>query len=123
MASGIGVNQQKLYSSCDAIVANMLFKSATTATCCWNFASSYKQDKVTISGSKGSVRFGIFSEEPAELVVQDQVRYVEMLKPSPIQLDYVRAMRDYLFEGKKHPNTGKSAAHTSWIMDQILAEL
>lgn len=122
-ANGIAINQQKLYTSCDAIVANMLFESGATATCCWNFASECKQDKVTISGSKGKVTFGIFSEETAELVVKGKAQHVDMHKPSPIQLDYVRAMRDQLFEGKTHPNSGESAAHTSWIMDQILADV
>lgn len=119
-ANGMAVNQQGLYSSYDAITANLLFESGATATCGWNFASSNKQDRVTISGSKGHISFGVFSEAPAEIIYGDQKRSLDMAKPTPIQLEYVRAMRDQLIDNIAHPSTGVSAAHTSWIMDQIL---
>lgn len=117
---GFSVNQQGLYSANDAISTNMLFKSGTTATCGWNFGCFQRKDLVTLSGSEGFITFSIFGEENAVLTTQSMQQELSMVKPSPIQLPYVSRMRDQILSDIPHPCTGESAAHTSWIMDEIL---
>lgn len=117
---GFGLNQQGLYSSHDAICATMLFESEITATCSWNFGCFEHKDAVTISGSEGVITFSVFSEVNAVLLSNDKQLELDMTKPSPIQQSYVQAMADHLFSDIPHPSNGESAAHTSWIMDNIL---
>ena len=119
-AKGLKHNQQALYSAFDAIAATMLFSSGVTFTGHWNFASADKQDKVIVTGSKGTLEFGVFCESPALIKTAQHKTQLSMDKPSPIQLDFVQAIADQLFKGKAHPSQAQSAAHTSWIMEQIL---
>lgn len=122
-ANGLAVNQQGLYTAFDSISASLLFESGASASCAWNFASALRQDQVIIAGSKGWLEFSIFSDKPAKLHVNGHMRAIEMPKPSPIQLDYVAAMRKHLDGEQQHPSMAVSAAHTSWVMDKILATL
>lgn len=117
---GIVSNQQKFYSAADAIAATMLFESGVTFTGHWNFAAQEKTDTVLVTGSKGSLCFSVFGESPAIVKAQEQNLTLPMDKPSPIQQHFVQAMADHLFRNIPHPSQGTSAAHTSWIMDQIL---
>lgn len=121
--SGVFSNQQNLYSAYDSIAASILFKSNVTASCQWNFGSANKHDQVQILGSEGQITFGIFDETPAVLENNQGLQKIPMPKPIPIQLDYVKAMRDHLFGISRHPSTADSASHTSWIMDKILGRL
>ncbi len=119
-AKGFATNQQGLYSAYDAITANLFFESGVTGTGAWNFACSERQDKVEISGSQGSISFGIFTEIPAKLVNTSGTQVCEMPKPTPIQGPLVRAMAKHIAGESAHPSMADSAAHTNWIMDKIL---
>ncbi|WJG09284.1 Gfo/Idh/MocA family oxidoreductase [Aliiglaciecola sp. LCG003] len=119
-AQGFATNQQALYSASDAIVASLLFECGATGSGSWNFASECYQDQMEILGSKGSIRFGIFSDMPASLLAQDGCASAQMPKPTPIQLPFVQAIADHLAGIHAHPSLGQSAAHTSWVMDAIL---
>lgn len=39
-----------------------------------------------------------------------------------ISSDHVENMRQHLLGKSVHPSTGSSAAHTGWVMDQVLAK-
>lgn len=118
--TGVVTNQQHLYTSYDAIAANLLFESGITFSGHWNFAAHVKEDKVLVTGSKGSLEFSVFGETPALVKNAAGELQLAMEKPSPIQQSFVQAMADHLISGKPHPSQAASAAHTSWIMDQIL---
>lgn len=122
-AKGIGVNQQNLYSAKDAIVACWLHKSGITGTGNWNFGSNLREDKVTIYGSDGTIEFSVFEEASVILNSQSKQESLFIEHPENVQFFHVKNMRDFLFEEKKHPSTGKTALHTSWIMDQILGNI
>ena len=120
-ASGIATNQQGLYTSYDAISASLLFECGASGSGSWNFGSYYQQDKVKILGSSGYIEFSIFDDAPALIVNQAGTKQINMGKPTPIQLNFVQAIHDQLSGIRPHPGMGDSAAHTSWIMDNILA--
>ena len=118
--SGVSQNQQHLYSAKDAIAATMLFESGITFTGHWNFAASQRVDKVIVTGSKGTLEFGVFDEQPATITTDSEQTQLSMEKPVPIQGDFVQGVAEHLFNDIPHPSQGTSAAHTSWIMEQIL---
>ncbi len=119
-AQGIATNQQALYSAKDAVVANLLFESGCTGNGCWNFAANHYQDSVTIYGEKGQIQFGIFSDKDAILTSDERQQFCAMPKPEPIQGHFVQAMADHLAGRVDHPSLADSAAHTNWVMEQIL---
>jgi len=117
---GIGLNQQGLYSSFDAVAACWSHKSGVIGSGSWNFGCRAREDNVEILGSKGSVKFSVFDEKPIRIADE---REIAIETPDPIQLFHVRNMARHLFSGTPHPSIGISVAHTAWVMDGILGRV
>ncbi|MEW4925153.1 Gfo/Idh/MocA family oxidoreductase [Algibacter sp. 2305UL17-15] len=123
-AQGICKNQQNLYDAHDAITGSWVHKHKITGSGSWNFGSHNHMDDVTIIGSKGQIRFSVFLENPVYLKTENTEEELFIENPKHIQLYHVNGMRDeLLFNNSKHPSTGKTATHTSWVMDKILGKL
>ncbi|MEO8252959.1 MAG: Gfo/Idh/MocA family oxidoreductase [Flavobacterium sp.] len=122
-ASGISLNQQNLYSSKDALVACWLHESGITGTGTWNFGTATREDYVIIYGSKGTITFSIFDEIPIILSNEDGIEPLTIPHPENVQLHHVESMKQALFGTGIHPSNGKTATHTSWVMDKITGEL
>ncbi|MCK5830612.1 MAG: Gfo/Idh/MocA family oxidoreductase [Methylococcales bacterium] len=120
---GIGLNQQGLYSSLDAVSACWSHKSGVTGSGSWTFGCHSRQDNVEIYGSKGHIKFSVFDEKPL-IICNDEGEYETFItNPDNIQLHHVQNIANQLFSGTPHPSTGLSATHTSWIMDKILGKI
>jgi predicted dehydrogenase len=122
-AKGISLNQQNLYTAKDAITACWLHKNGITGAGSWNFGCNKREDKVEIYGSKGKITFSVFDENPIELISETEHKTLVIEHPENIQFYHVQNMRDFLFDGATHPSKGKSALHTSWVMDKILGNI
>lgn len=123
-ALGICTNQQKLYKAYDAITASWVHKNGITGSGSWHYGSNDRIDDVTIIGSKGIITFSVFLENPVRLKTSDFEESMAIENPKHIQLYHVKGMRDELILNNfKHPSTGKTALHTSWVMDKILGKL
>ena len=120
---GVGLNQQGLYSSLDAISACWSHKSGVTGAGNWNFGCHTRRDEVEIYGSKGHIKFSIFDEKPLTICDAEGRHEVFIKNPDNIQLCHVQHMADQLFDGKPHPSNGLSATRTSWVMDKILGRI
>jgi len=122
-AHGIALNQQGLYTAKDAITGSWLHKNGITGEATWNFGCDRKEDLVEIYGNKGKISFSVFGED--DIVLQnengEQMEFIE--HPKHVQQFHVQNLRNHLFDGKEHPSTGKTALHTSWVMDSILGNL
>lgn len=119
-ASGCSTNQQGLYSAQDAVSASWLHTSGVTGSGHWNFGSYERVDQVCISGSEGKISFSVFDDAPLTLSNTGGVQQLQIAHPENIQLHHVRKMHDHLYGAGPHPSSGRSAAHTSWVMDSIL---
>lgn len=119
-AKGICLNQQDLYTAKDAITACWVHENGITGTGSWNFGCDSREDCVEIYGSNGKITFSVFDENPVTLKNDSENESLIIKHPENVQYFHVKNMRDFLFEEKNHPSTGKTALHTSWIMDQIL---
>ncbi|WP_432222526.1 Gfo/Idh/MocA family protein [Flavobacterium sp. TMP13] len=120
---GISTNQQELYTAKDAITASWLHKSGVTGSGSWNFGTAFREDFVTIYGSKGKISFSVFEEQPITLLTTEKEMSLNMRNPENVQFFHVQAMRDDLLEKRKHPCKGNSGAHASWAMDKILGKI
>lgn len=124
-AHGISLNQQKLYGAKDAFSACWQHQSGVTGAGYWNFGCAQHQDRVTILGSEGTIEFSVFEDEPLVLTRRGHERLEEMIEHSRhVHLYHVENMRRQLIDGDfNHPSTGKTALHTSWVMDRILGRV
>ncbi|MFV5700380.1 Gfo/Idh/MocA family protein [Flavobacterium sp. XS2P12] len=121
--SGISLNQQGLYSAKDAATACWVHESGITGTGSWNFGCYEREDKVEIFGSKGKITFSVFENEPLVLSNEQGKTEVFVEHPENIQLYHAKQMREHLLGNSKHPSTGLTGAHTSWVMDKIIGNL
>ncbi|GAA3655606.1 Gfo/Idh/MocA family protein [Flavivirga jejuensis] len=122
-AHGITLNQQNLYTSDDAVTACWVHENGATGSGNWNFGCDNHTDKVQISGSKGTIQFSVFHDNPIVLNSDTKSEELVIENPKHIQLNHVEGMRDMLIKKNYiHPSSGDSALHTSWIMDKILAK-
>ncbi len=122
-AKGISFNQQKLYTAKDAISACWLHKNGITGAGSWNFGCVTREDTVEIYGSKGKIVFSVFDKNPIQLITEKEHNILNIEHPENVQFYHVQNMRDFFFEAKIHPSTGKTGLHTSWVMDKILGKI
>lgn len=120
---GIAMNQNGLYSANDAIIAIWAHTTGVTGDAAWNFSCDERIDLVEIFGSKGKISFSLFDEN--EIIIKnlkgEQKLYIE--HPKHVQQFHVESLRDDLLGNITHPSTGKTALHTSWVMDKILGSI
>lgn len=123
-AHGISLNQQNLYSAKDAVTACWIHKNGITGSGNWNFGANTHEDIVKISGSHGAIEFSVFHENPIVLIIGSKKESLRIDNPKHIQKFHVENMKNHLFQEKNtHPSTGKTALHTSWVMDKILEKI
>lgn len=120
IAKGISTNQQNLYSSMDAIVGSWVHKSGVTGSGTWNFGADKRTDKVEIIGDKGTIVFSVFDEQPIVLDTETETETLVIENPNPVQLFHVQNMYKQLIGEGQHPSSGETAAHSSWVLDEIL---
>jgi predicted dehydrogenase len=121
--SGQSTNQQHLYSAKDALSASWIHKNGVMGSAFWNFGTWKREDQVEIIGSKGSIIFSVFDENPIQLITPKETISLTIEHPKNIQLYHVENMKKHLDGTKQHPSTGKTALHTAWIMDKILGRI
>lgn len=119
-ATGCSINQQGLYSARDAVSGSWLHACGVTGSGSWNFGSFERVDQVEIVGSAGKIRFSVFDDAPLELTDVSGTQQVMIAHPENIQLHHVRQMHAHLRGECRHPSTGRSAAHTNWVLESIL---
>jgi len=121
--SGVSLNQQGLYTAKDAAAASWLHTNGITGTGSWNFGAFEREDKVTIYGSKGTITFAVFDEVPLVLTNAEGIKEAVIEHPENIQLYHVQNMRDHLQGKSVHPSSGKTGAHTNWVLDTIIGNI
>lgn len=121
-AQGHSGNQQGLYTSKDAVAASWQHESGCTGSGVWNFGSLHRKDLIEIHGSAGTLSFPVFSSGPIMLHTAEGNEEMHCPNPEPVQLPHVQSMADTLLRGIEAPSTGKTALHTAWVMDRILAD-
>ncbi|CDF80329.1 NAD(P)-dependent oxidoreductase [Formosa agariphila KMM 3901] len=119
-ANGVAVNQQGLYTAMDSITGNWLHESGITGTGSWNFGSEKREDLVQIYGNRGKISFSVFSESPISIETDDNKESLFVENPENIQLYHIQNILKHLNGSVLHPSTGKTAMHTSWVLDRIL---
>tara|TARA_R110000796_G_scaffold250788_4_gene380647 strand:+ start:3631 stop:4599 length:969 start_codon:yes stop_codon:yes gene_type:complete len=117
---GLSTNQQNLYTAKDAITSCWIHENGITGQGSWNFGGFKKDDKVEILGSEGKIIFSVFEENDVVLENKNGIKQLFIENPKHVQQYHVENLKADLIDKKKHPSTGETALHTSWIMSEIL---
>lgn len=119
-AAGHAGNQGGLYDAEDVVAGHFVFQSGVHGTGAWGFAAGESVDRVEIVGSRGTITFATFGNDPVTVISDGARATFELPHPPHIQQPMIQTVVDALTIGGVCPSTGESGARTSWVMDQIL---
>jgi predicted dehydrogenase len=120
----IAVNQAGLYKAEDFVSAGFTFGNDIVGTGIWSFSVSPSEvrDSIEILGDKGAIKFTTFNFEPIVLTNESGRKEFVNERPENIQFYLIKKIVQSLNGHGTVPSTGISAARTSKIMDEVVAE-
>jgi len=119
-AGGRAKNQAGLYDAEDIVAADFEFKSGVVATGVWCFSASSHKDQVEIVGSRGTLSFPTFANEPVRLTTPAGTQEFSIDHPPHVQQPLIQTVVDELNGASRCPSTGATAARTNRAMDAML---
>lgn len=122
-AKGFHRNSGGFYKVADTISASLRFNSGVIGSGLWSFVTSKdsEEDTVTITGTKGFIRFNTFKFEPIQLHIGNKIEYFDIARPEHIQQPLIQTIVDELRGVGRCPSTGISGSRTSYTMDSIFS--
>lgn len=117
---GYAANQGGYYRAEDTVAGSFSFANGCHGTGIWCFDSYHRVDETEIIGTKGKLTFSSFGTEPICLTTTAGVTDFPEPTPEHVQLPLIQTIVDELNGIGQCPSTGESAAHTTWVMDQML---
>lgn len=119
---GFAANQGGHYAAEDIVSGSFEFASGVLGTGTWLFTSFHSLDWTEIHGTKGSIGYVCFDASPVVLTSASGRQEIAVSQPVHVQQPLIQTIVDELNGQGQCPSTGTSAARTSWVMDQLLAE-
>ncbi len=105
----------------DLVGAVFEHESGVVGTGLWCFTAGEELDEVQLVGSRGTLRFSVFDEQPLELQAIDGRRSIAAPYPDTVQQPLIQSVVDELLGRGLSPSTGASAMRTAEVVDTILA--
>lgn len=118
---GFAANQAGHYPAEDIVSGSFVFESGVQGMGTWCFSAFDALDRTEIVGSKGRIVYATFDDTPIALTTASGTEEFAISYPEHIQQPLIQSVVDALNGIGTCPSTGKSAARTSWVMDQMLA--
>ncbi|MFN8440324.1 MAG: Gfo/Idh/MocA family oxidoreductase [Caldilineaceae bacterium] len=119
---GNAANQGGNYRAEDVVNGSFVFANGVHGTGIWCFDSYQRLDQTEIVGTKGKLTFSSFGTEAIRLTTSTGVTDFPEPTPDHVQQPLIQTIVDELNGIGRCPSTGESAARTTWVMDQLLAE-
>lgn len=120
-AYGFSANQAELYPAEDIVSGAFVFESGVQGTGTWCFSAADELDRTEIIGSNGRIIYSTFDDTPITLITPSGKKEFAIGYPVHIQQPLIQSIVDTLNGAGICPSTGSSAARTTWVMDQMLA--
>ena len=122
-ARGIAANQAGMYQAEDIVTAAYQFENGVIGSGSWCFTVGKPgvKEETVILGSKGKIRFHFFTGSKVYLETAERSEVFNFEMPKHIQQPLIQTIVDE-WRGKAgtSPSTGKSAARTNWVMEEII---
>jgi predicted dehydrogenase len=119
-AIGYATNQADFYEVPDMVSGNFKFESGINGVGIWNFSSFEDVDRTEIVGSEGKITYSTYSDAPVILEKVDVKEEFSIENPVYIQQPLIQTIVDELLGRGTCPSTGRTAAQTNWVIDQIM---
>lgn len=117
----VAINRSSLYDVEDGVSLAFTTSAGVAGTGEWDFRGSTRDDTLVVTGERGRVALSVFGDEPLRFTPSDGAgQSLSRPNPSPIQLPLVQSIVDELDGSGTCPSTGRTAARTSLLIDQVL---
>jgi predicted dehydrogenase len=117
---GSAANQAGKYTAEDIVSGTFAFESGVQGAGTWCFTSYGGEDRTEIVGSAGKLTFSTFENQPIVLSTASGAREFTIDYPTHIQQPLIQTIVNELNGVGFCPSTGRSAARTSRVMDEML---
>jgi len=120
--NGTASNKAGLYPAEDTVAGTWKHESGVTGIGSWCFVvdESSVHDEIQIIGDKGEISLPCFSPGNLKLKTTKGVEEMTFSNPQHISQNLVQQVVNELCGIGKCVSTGKSAARTSWVMDEMV---
>ncbi|MCK4897617.1 MAG: Gfo/Idh/MocA family oxidoreductase [Anaerolineales bacterium] len=118
--NGYATNQADFYEVPDMVSSNFMFESGVHGVGTWNFTSYEDVDRTEIVGDEGKITYSTFLDAPIILEKEGMKEEFFLANPEYIQQPLIQTIVDELLGRGNCPSTGRTAAKTNWVIDQIL---
>ncbi len=124
-AEGYAANRGGLYKAEDTVSACFMFENGIPGSGSWCFVSdeSSKEDRIEIFGSKGSLKFSVFTFEPIVFKGEGETKEFSVPNPIYVQLPLIRNIVEHLQQKSNCTCDSISATPTNWVLDKILGKI
>jgi len=121
---GIASNQAGYYPAEDTVTGTFLFGNGVIGTGSWCFvvAKGNEEDIIEINGTKGKLSFSSFQHGDVILTTPEGTVSFSSQNPENIQHNLIRQVVQAIRGEGECVSTGKSAARTSWVLEEIVKE-
>ncbi len=121
-ANGFATNRAGLYPAEDTVSGSWLHESGVVGTGSWCFITdeSNEVDSIKIVGEKGQINLPCFIHGDVKLTTNKGKISYSFNNPEHISQNLVQQVVDDLRGNEKCISTGKSAARTNWVLDQMV---
>jgi predicted dehydrogenase len=122
--SGQAQNRAGYYPAEDTVTASFEFESGVLGTGSWSFVvdPSSEEDTIEILGTKGKLWFSCFNPIKLNLQTEQGELFYDFDQPEHVGGNHIQLVIDELRGVGKCPSTGKSAARTSWVMEEVVKD-
>jgi len=117
---GQAANRGHAYDVEDFVAMRFSTAHGVTGDAEWDFAATDHEDSIAFTGTGGQIVLSTFGEQHLDLVSENASQRFEFPEPEHIQQQLIQSIVDELLGRGRCPSTGKSAARTSRIIDQVL---
>ena len=121
---GHALNQAGLYPAEDTVTGVWKHKSGVVGTGSWCFVVNEKseEDYIQIVGEKGEICLPCFTHGDVVVKNREGIEKLSFKNPQHISQKLVEQVVNELQENGKCVSTGKSAARTSWVLDEMVKD-
>ncbi len=121
---GIAVNQAGYYPAEDTVTGTFRFENGLIGNGSWCFvvAKGNEEDIIEINGTKGKLSLSSFQHGDVKLSTPEGTVNFSFQNPENIQQNLIRQVVEDLRGENECVSTGKSAARTSWVLEEIVKE-
>ncbi|HAQ18588.1 MAG TPA: oxidoreductase [Prolixibacteraceae bacterium] len=120
--TGIAKNIAGLYPAEDTVSAAFAFDSGVSGTGSWCFVvpKGSEEDIIEITGTKGKLSLSSFQHGDVKLTTPEGMVSFSFQNPENIQHNLISQVVKTLRGESECVSTGKSAARTSWVLEEIV---